>query len=435
MIRNRNVVNAGWIIGCKIVQSLLGLIISMLTARYFGPSGFGLINYAASIVAFLIPIANLGLNHILVQEIIYSPESEGKILGSSLTMSLLSSLLCIGGVISFSIITNPQDTECIIVCALYSILLIAHALEHFQCWFQAKLISKYTAVISVIAYIFISVYKFILLLTNQSIYWFAVANAIDHIIIGISLLMVYKKKNGHKLEFSLSWAKKLFGKSRHFIVASMMVTIFSQTDKIMLRFMIDDAATGIYSAAAFCAGMTSFVFSAITESLRPTILEHKKIGSPHFETNMCRLYSLTIYLALAQSIVMTLLARPIILILYGSEYIEAVVALRIIVWHTTFSHIGSVRNVWMLAEDKQRYLWIVNWSGAMMNIVLNVLFIRLWGVNGAALASVITQFFTNYVISFVLKPLRPNNRLIIMSLHPKWILGMIKYLFGKRHKM
>jgi O-antigen/teichoic acid export membrane protein len=434
MIRNKNVANASWIIGCKIVQSVLGLVISMLTARYLGPSQFGLINYAASIVAFLNPIANLGLHHILVQEIIYSPESEGKILGSSLVASLFSSVLCMGGVISFSIVTNPHDTECIIVCALYSILLIAHALEHIQSWFQANLISKYTAVISVVAYILTSLYKTVLLITKQNIYWFAVSNAIDHMIIGIFLVAVYKKKSDHKLEFSMAWVKKLLGKSRHFIMSSMMVTIFAQTDKIMLRFMIDDAATGIYSAAAFCAGVTSFVFAAITESMRPTILEHKKNGSPQFETNMCRLYSLMIYMALAQSVAMTLLAKPIILILYGSEYLGAISTLRIVVWHTTFSYIGSVRNVWMLAEDKQKYLWIINWSGAMINIVLNLCFIRLWGVEGAAIASVITQFFTNFVIGIILKPIRPNNSLIIKSLHPKWILEMLGYLFNKKRK-
>jgi O-antigen/teichoic acid export membrane protein len=129
-----------------------------------------------------------------------------------------------------------------------------------------------------------------------------------------------------------------------------------------------------------------------------------------------------------------LLAKPIILILYGSEYLGAISTLRIVVWHTTFSYIGSVRNVWMLAEDKQKYLWIINWSGAMINIVLNLCFIRLWGVEGAAIASVITQFFTNFVIGIILKPIRPNNSLIIKSLHPKWILEMLGYLFNKKRK-
>lgn len=426
MIKNKNIANAGWIIGCKIVQALLGLIISMLTARYLGPSQFGLINYAASIVAFVTPIVHLGLSHVIVQEIVYSPDSEAKILGSSIAMSLVSSVICIIGVISFSMITNPDDNQATIVCGLYSLLLIAQAFEIIQYWFQSKLMSKYTAVVSVTAYFVISIYKFVLLYTQQTIYWFAVSNAIDHLIIGIVLLFIYKNKSNNKLEFSLSWAKRLFSKSRFFIVSSMMVTIFAQTDKIMLRFMIDDAATGIYSAASACAGMTSFVFTAIIDSMRPTIIECKKNKNPFYEVNICRLYSIIICMALAQSMVMTLFAKPIIDIMYGSEYSSSISVLKIIVWQTTFSYIGSVRNVWMLAEEKQRYLWIINLSGALTNVILNVFFINLWGVEGAAIASLITQIFTNFIVSFILKPIRYNNSFIIKSIQPCFIRETIK---------
>ena len=425
-MQNKNVANASWIIGCKIIQSILAVVISMLTARYLGPSNFGLINYAAAVVAFVTPLSKLGLSHIIVQEIVYSPESEGKILGSSVMMSVVSSVFCMFGVISFSFIMNPGDYESIIVCGLYSLLLLATALEHIQYWFQAKLMSKYIAVVSIVAYIVISIYRAILLYTKQNIYWFAVSNAIDHLLIGIILLVIYNHKSSCRLQFSFEWAKRLFAKSKFFIVASMMVTIFAQTDKIMLKYMIDDAATGIYSAAASCAGMTSFVFVAIIDSMRPTIVEYKKKGSPFYEINICRLYSVIIYAALVQSLAMTLFAEPIIEILYGSEYGASISVLRIVVWHTTFSYIGSVRNVWMLAEDKHRYLWIVNLCGALTNILLNVFLIDLLGIEGAALASVITQIFTNFIISMFIKPIRYNNFLIIKGLNPKNIMYVVK---------
>ncbi len=432
MMYNKNLANAVWIIGCKIFQSLLGIVISMLTARYLGPSDFGLINYAAAVVAFIAPFTTLGLSHIVVQEMVYSPDSEGKILGTSIAMSTVSSIMCIIGVVSFSIVTNPDDSQSLIVCGLYSLLLLSKALELIQYWFQAHLMSKYTAVVSVIAYVLISIYKAVLLYTKQSIYWFAVSNALDHLMIGIALLVIYHHKCPNKLRFSFAWAKKLFRKSKYFIVSSMMVTIFAQTDKIMLRFMIGDAATGIYAAASSCAGMTSFVFAAIIDSMRPTIMQCKKQSSTSYETNMCRLYSVIIYMALLQSSAMTLFAKPIILVLYGNEYVGSVSVLRVIVWQTTFSYMGSVRNMWILAEEKQHYLWIINLSGALTNMVLNVFMIRLWGGEGAALASVITQVFTNFVISAVLEPIRYNNTLIVKSLHPRFLTDVAKSIFKSR---
>ena len=433
MIRNRNVANAGWIIGCKVIQALLGVVISMLTARYLGPSQFGVINYAAAIVAFVTPIAQLGLSHVIVQEIVYSPEEEGRILGSSMMMSLMSSIICIIGVVSFSWISNPNDKETIIVCALYSILLISNAVEIVQYWFQAKLMSKYPSVIAVVVYFIISIYKAILLIAKMGIFWFAVSNAIDHFIIGVALLVIYKKKSDNKLQFSFDWAKKLLSKAKYFIIPSMMVAIFAQTDKIMLKFMMGDVATGIYSAASTCAGMTSFVFAAIIDSMRPTVLECKKKASSSYEVNMCRLYSIIICLAIAQSIVMTVLSRYIIWILYGTEYMDAVSVLSIVVWHTTFSYIGSVRNVWILAEEKQRYLWMINLFGVVVNIILNFCLIPVWGIEGAAIASVITQVATNCIIGFALKPIRQNNILILKSLHPRYIIDMMKKAIGKNN--
>ena len=398
----------------------------MLTARYLGPSQFGVINYAAAVVAFVVPIANLGLTHVIVQEIVYSPKEEGKILGSSMMLSLISSICCIVGVVSFAYIANPRDKETIIVCFLYSILLIAQSLELVQYWFQAKLISKYHSVVAVIVYIVISIYKAIIILAKANVYWFAISQAIDHLIIGVVLLIIYNSKSNQKLSFSLNWAKRLFDKSKFFIFSSMMVTIFLQTDKIMLKLMIDSEATGVYSAASTCAGLSSFVFAAIIDSMRPTIVEHKKEQNTLYHRDMCRLYCIIVYLALAQSVFMTLFAKTIIMVLYGSEYFSAVSVLGIIVWQTTFSYLGGARDVWILSEGHQKYLWVINLFGALTNVTLNLILIPIYGVEGAAIASVITQLCTNFVIGFVLRPIRPNNVLMLKALNPRIFIDMVK---------
>ena len=90
MIKNKVFNNAKWIIVCKIAQALLQLLIGMLSARYLGPSNYGLINYAKSLVAFVGPFTQLGLNATLVRELVETPEKEGEIMGTSLLMSLMS---------------------------------------------------------------------------------------------------------------------------------------------------------------------------------------------------------------------------------------------------------------------------------------------------------------------------------------------------------
>lgn len=426
LLKNRVVKNASWIIVCRIIQSLLTLVVGMLSARYLGPSNYGLINYAASIVAFVVPVMQLGLNSTIVQELVNNPDDEGEIVGSMLLLTFFSSFLCMVGVVSFSLIVNAGETETIIVCALYSISLAFQSIEMIQYWFQAKYLSKYTSIVSLVAYFIVSGYKIFLLATGKSVFWFAISYSIDYAIIAFVLLYFYFRLGGSKLKFSLTVAKKMFSKSHYYIVSSLMVTIFAQTDRIMLKLMLSDAATGYYTAATSCVGITSFVYSAIVDSARPSILESVNKGESVFEKNISRLYCLITYICIAQCILTCLLAKPMILILYGNQYGESISALRIVVWYSTFSYYGVVRNIWILAENKQKYLWIINLLGALSNVILNAILIPTFGVNGAALASLITQFFTNVITGFIIRPIRRNNTLIYKGLNPKLLIELIK---------
>lgn len=428
----KSVNNAMWIIGCKIVQSLLNVLVTMLTARYFGPAKYGVINYAASIVAFMLPFMKLGFTSTLVQEFVDYPEKEGQTLGTALVMNVISSFVCMLGVVLFASIVNKGETLTITVCALYSINLLFQALEMSQFWFQAKLLSKYTSLTMLLAYIIVALYRIYLLITQKSIYWFAISQALDYMIISLVLLVLYNKLGGEKLSFSLGRGRELFAKSRYYIISSLMITIFAQTDKIMLKMMIGDQATGYYSAAVVCAGLTGFIFSAIIDSAKPVVLEAKKIGKMQYENSLKMLYAIVIYFAMAQSVAITLFSNIIIQILYGADYVKSINILRLIVWYTTFSYLGSVRTIWILAEGKHEVLWGVNLSGAMMNVFLNYLLIPQWGTMGAAMASLVTQIFTNVIMGYILPSLRENNKLMLESLNPSIMLKGIKSILLSR---
>ena len=420
--------NASWIIGCKIVQSFISLIIGLITARYLGPSNFGIISYVSSVVAFAVPIMQLGLNQILVREFIKNPKDEGKILGTSLTINIISSLFCMVGSIGFVILTNPGEKETIFVCALYSLTLLFQATEITQYWFQSKLLSRYPSIATLIAYAIVAVYKIYLLITEKSIIWFALSHVFDYLIVSVILLFIYRKIGNQKLFVNWNLAKELFSKSKYYIIPSLMVMVFHHTDRIMLNLMIDEKETGLYSAAITCIGMTAFVFSAVIESARPVILEAKEKDNAIYEKRIVQLYCIITYLSLAQSIGMTLFAKPIVFLLFGPEYAKTAEILSVAVWFITFSHYGSVRNIWILAEGKQKYLAKINIAGGIINVLLNLLAIPVMGAEGAALASVITQFFTNTIMNYIVKPIRYNNSLMLQGLNPGILIESVKSL-------
>ena len=417
--------NASWIIVCKIIQAVISFFIGMYTARYLGPANYGLINYAASVTAFLIPVMQLGFRSILVNEFILSPKREGEILGTTVVLSVCSAFLSIIGIFAFTMIANRGERDTIIVCLLYSVSLLFQAVELTEMWFQAKLLSKYTSLATLIAYFFVSAVRIYLLISDKSIFWFAGAYVLDYFLIAFILLIFYRKNRGLKLSFSFNLGKELLGRSKFYIVSTMMVTIFAQTDRIMLKLMIDETQTGYYSTAITCISAANFVYAAIIDSFRPSILDAKKNNSPDFEKRLATLYAIITYLSLAQSIAMTILAKPIILIIYGEAYAPSIDVLRVAVWYVTFSYYGMVRNIWILAEQKQKYLWIINLTGAVANVILNYLLIPIMGVVGAGLASLLTQFFTNVIVNYFIKPIRYNNRIMLRGLNPKLLLNLV----------
>ena len=425
---SRIIKNASWIVLCRIVQAILGLIISMIMARYLGPSNFGLLNYAMSVVAFALPVMRLGLTSVLVQEFISEPDREGEILGTSIVLSFFSAIVCIIGVNLFVFFANAGERDTLIVCALYSSILLFQVFEVFNYYFQARLQAKYSSIIALIAYGVVSVYKLYLLITQKSIYWFAIANTLDYLVIAIGLIIIYRKRCGKKLSFNKVRAQKLLSISKFYIISDLMIIIFAQTDRVMLKAMIDNAATGYYSAAIACAGMTQFVFGAIIDSMRPMIFEGKKVSEEAYKLQLARLFSIITYLSLLQSILMTVLAPLIIRIIYGEQYLEAISALQIVVWYTTFSYLGSVRNIWILAEGKQKYLWQINLFGAIANVGLNAMMIPVMGVNGAAVASLVTQILTNVVTGYIFKPIKGVNASLVKGFNLKFFMGNISYI-------
>ena len=431
-MKNRVINNAGWIIGCKIAQSLINLVIGIITARYLGPSNYGVISYVASVVAFSLPIMQLGLRQTLVREIVHSPDQEGKILGTALVINVISSFFCMIGSVSFVTLVNVGERETILVCALYSLSLIFQATEMTQYWFQAKLLSKYPSIASLGAYVVVALYKIYLLITGKSVVWFALSNVLDYFLISIILMVIYKKIGQQRLSVDWRLGREMLSRSKYYILPSLMVMVFQHTDRIMIKLMMGEAETGLYSAALACVGVSGFVFSAVLDSARPVILEQKKNDPVLYEKRMIQLYCIITCMSLAQSIAMTLLAKPIVLVLYGEEFSASAGILCVAVWYITFSEYGSVRNIWILAEGKQKYLFGINISGALANVILNLFLIPAWGAIGAAVASLVTQFFTNVFIGFIMKPIRRNNYLLLQSLNPKVLSDMLQEVV-KRH--
>ena len=431
-MNNKVVKNATWIIVCKAIEAILHLVITMITTRYLGPANYGVINYAASVMAFAVPFMHLGVRSILINEFVNAPKRKGEILGTALFLNFVSSFLCVLGVLAFAYVANYNETETIIVCLLYSISLIFQAAEVLKYWFQEQLLSKYVSVSMLLAYVVMSVYQVLILMAGKDIYWFAISETLKHLAIALLLVFQYWRHGGERLSVSFPLAGRLLSRGKHYILANLMLTVFSQTDKIMLKPLCGDEETGYYAAAVTCASVANFVFLAITDSARPMIFKSQLKSEAEFEKNMVLLYAVVGWLSLLQCVGFTVFAKLAIGILYGAAYERAVPMLQITVWYTAMAHMGLVRDIWILSQEKQSYMWKMNIFGAVANVALNLVLIPPFGGVGAAVASLISQFIATIGMCFIFKDLRHVNRLMLRGMDLRVLIEGARQLLSRK---
>jgi len=420
-LKNKTVNNAAWLIGGKIAQMAISLLVGVITARYLGPSNYGLIGYATAYTAFFNAFCTLGINSLLVKEFIDNPQKEGTIIGTSLVFRAISSLMSAFVIISIVCFIDSGETTTIAVVALCSIGVVFNVFEVFNYWFQAHLRSKITAMATLLAYFVTSVYKIILIIMGKSVILFAFATSVDYICIAIFLFIAYIKSGGKKLNFSWEYGKNLLSRSYYFILPGIMVAVYGQVDKLMLKQMISKTEVGYYSTAVAVCGMWCFVLSAVIDSVYPSIMQANGKDEELFKTRNRQLYAFVFYISMFVSVMFLIFSPLVIKILYGAEYSGAVAPLRIITWYTAFSYLGVARNAWIVCKDKQKYLKYIYIGAAVMNVILNIIFIPIWGASGAAVASLAAQILTSIVLPLFIKPLRENSILMIEAIMLKGI--------------
>lgn len=427
-LKSKESKNAIWLISGKIIQMLMSLVVGIITARYLGPSNYGLINYGTAFTTFFAALCGLGINSIIIKDFVDNPNEQGEAIGSALLMKAISSILSVLMIVGIVSIVDRDEPLTIIVVALCSLGSVFQVFDTFNYWFQNRYQSKVTSIIALVAYFVTSVYRIALLILNKDVRWFALATSIDYIVVAAFLFLLYKRNGGQKLKFSLKKAKSLLSMSHHYILSIMMVAIYGQTDKLMLKQMLGESEVGYYATALSICTMWTFVLQAIIDSLYPTILRLHSVDRAAFDKKNKQLYAIVFYVSVFVSVGIFLLGDWGISLLYGAEYAPAGLPLKIITWYTAFSYLGVARNAWIVSEGKQRYLKYMYFGAAIINVILNLLFIPLMGTAGAALASLVTQIFTSIILPLFFKEMRPNAKLMLDAILLKDVFkkGVVK---------
>lgn len=416
--------NAFWIMFSRVYQIAVNLVVSILSVRYLGPSNYGLINYAASFSSLFTAFCTLGIDDVMVNELIAKPKKQGKLIGTAIILRICASIFSVLTICLIVFALNPGEPLTFWVTLVYSSGLVMQSLEVIKYFYQHRLMSKVTSLLTVVVRTIVAVYKIFLLVSGKDVLYFAASNVVDHGVFGVLLIFCYcYHKDLHQgLRYESSLAKELLKKSYHFILSGLMVALYGQMDKIMLKHLMDETQVGYYSVATTVNNYWPFILTAIIDSARPVIIELFGTNQGLFKKRLTQLYSAIIGISVIAAVGISVFTEPIIQILYGDGYMSSVDALRIVTWSTAFSYLGVARSIWAVPNGQQHFEKYLAAIGVICNAVLNYLMIPLWGICGAAIATLITQIITNFFCGIFFHPLRENMLLMLKALDFRGLL-------------
>lgn len=415
MGNNRFLQNTSWLMLGQVLRLILSFFVGIITARFLGTTNLGTIDYVASYIAFFTALIGFGLNGIVVHEFVNHSDSEGKILGTAIFMRFIVGLISVPAFLVIVFAVDGYDKTIMTVALMQSLQLPFLCFDTINYWYQYKSKSKYVVVIQTIAYVASALYKIVLLIMEKSVVWFALAVSIDYIVLGALYMFIYNKHKEQKLGFSFEIAKRIMKNCIPFIFSELMVVVSSQSDRILIKHLLDNTTdnVGLYSSAMTICTMVSFIPLAILDSARPFIARAKAESEQLYQARFSQLLCALMWILFAYSAFVSIFAKLIIYIMYGTQFMGAVNCLRIAVWYCAFSYLGGALSFWFVCEKQKRYVFLFAFLGAAFSIALNFVFIPLWGINGAAFTMVMTQIFKNVILPLLFKETRGFTKFTI----------------------
>jgi len=409
--------NTSWVLGERILRIFVALFIGVWVARYLGPENFGILSYAQSFVAIFSAFSSLGLNNVLVRELVKTPENRNVFLGTSFGLQTVGStilMLCL--IVSIYLNDNEALTNQIII--ILGLLTFLKSFGVITSYFQSVVKSRFVVIPSIISLGISSILKVVLILKGFPLIYFVYVLVFDIVFITSGQIFNYFKNGYSVLKWKFSWgkAKYLLRDSWPLILSSIMISIYMKIDQVMIKELMDNDSVGQYAAAVKLSQAWYFVPSVICASLFPAIVNAKMKSAQLYKTRLQKLYNLMVLLAFSLVIPTMLFSEWLVDLTYGPEYQLTAKVLSVHVLAGVFVFLGVSNSKWLLNENLQKYGTLCLSLGMITNVVLNFVLIPEIGIIGAAYATLISQFTSTLIGPLLFKKTRPSFFMMIKSL-------------------
>jgi len=411
--------SASWLLAERALRVISGVLVGIYVARYLGPDNFGIYSYVMAFMSIAVIVSRLGMTNMLVREIILAPEKREVLFGTAFWLTLAAALVSIGvlAVVTLMIGTDPTTRVYILIvgCGL-----VFQSFDVVEAYFSARVLSRPVSVARIMQLLLSSILKLILVWQQADLVWFVLVSLFDQITLAGFMFLAYSQYSSYTFIrlFDFSEARYMLNRAWSRIVITLSTIMYLRIDQVMLMEIQGSYSAGLYASASRITEAVFLPILVVTGALSPALLAARIRSKTLYYDRLQRLFFLMTWLGIGAAAIVSL-ASSWIMSLFGSAYQDAVQLLVVHVLVLVPFSQWIVMERWAMAEKLEGLVMYFLVTGAILNVLLNLILIRQYGTIGAAMATVISQCAITYIVPLLHRRSRNTTFMIYRSIY-KW---------------
>jgi len=425
-----------WLSSEKVVDAIVAFAVTVLVARYLGPTEFGTLAYFLGLTTVFAAIARMGLDMVVIRELVRDPQGADLLLGTASGTKLAAGIAAAVGMLLFTATTEPTGTHALLFAGILATTLVVQALDVPDMLFAAHTQSRYAVISRSLTRVVMAIARIGLVVAAASLTAF-VSIAAAEAIFALAIMLVLYRLQGNRLQrwaFDIRLAMTLARQSAPLMVAGLAILVMMRIDLVFLEKFRGGTEVGIYACAIRISDVCVFLATGVMTSVAPSLFSVRSESREHYNHYIACLFQGLSVVTMLIAVVLTMASDRLIVTLLGSAFAASASVLRIYIWSTVFIALGVVQGQWLVNEGYGLFVLYRSIGGAAINIGANFALIPSYGAEGAALAAVIAQFASSVLANLVYD--KENRRIFVLQIKAlAWLnlhyLARARFLGGR----
>lgn len=392
--------NLGWLMLDRVFRLGVSFVVTLWLARYLAPELFGVYNYAIAFTALFSVLATFGLQSVVVQYLIDKPDEQASTLASAFLIQFIGGLLAVVIAVVVALILTSDDYAVLIAVVLLSTINLFKFSDTVRYYFEEKVQSKRIVITENLVFLLIVLVRIGLILLESPLIYFIALLVLEAVLTAIAFLHMFGWQNLLSLRLEKSGVLGMLRVAWLLALSMGAVMLYMRVDQIMLASLINQEAVGIYSAAVRISEIWYVFPTVVVGSVFPRILRELRVDNIRANRQISSLLTMFSIVSIFVGLLVGGFSTEIIILLFGEAYRASASVLVIHIWSSLFVFSGILAGRWLVAMSLQNVLMVSTLIGVVVNICLNYLMIPIYGIQGAAWATLVAQFVSSVLVHF-----------------------------------